>query len=330
MPTEFLFHAARSQTLALGTEPFAILADGDRTDGRLTCVEVWVPPGGGPPLHRHAREDEAFYVLEGTLGLAVEGEQLTVPAGSFAWAPRHRAHRFFNSTSQPVRMLVFMVPAGIEGAFRAASSPVPAGTRVAPAPDTAGLAAFMAACAEHEIDLDPRSAGPAPRSSAYVLSPASAETLSMVGDVYYLLATAAQTDGQFYLHEALIPPGGGPPPHIHTREDEAFYILSGTLSLEVEGRRHQAGSGTFVWAPRHQKHRFVNESSEEVRCLVLALPAGVEGMFRTCGSELPAGSTTPVPVTPEAIGWVLEQCPLYGITIALPDGVPPEASPPQP
>ncbi len=298
MSREFISHAASAETLALGTEAFALLADGARTNGQLTCVEVWVPPGGGPPLHRHALEDEAFYVLEGALPLEVEGRSWPVPAGSFAWAPRNLRHRFTNATKTAVRMVVFMLPAGIEDAFRAASPGLAPGTRAAPAQDPGLLARFFDACGSRGIDLDPVADAPAAGTTPYVASLETAEAISLVGDVYSLLATGQTTGGALYLHDAMVPPGGGPPPHSHVREDEAFYVISGTLTLEIEGKRLLAPAGSFVWAPRGQVHRFFNGSDAPVRCLVLALPAGFERMVRAAGTPVPPGTTTPVPPTP--------------------------------
>jgi quercetin dioxygenase-like cupin family protein len=47
------------------------------------------------------------------------------------------------------------------------------------------------------------------------------------GDVYSFLVTGAETGGAYFAMEAIVPPGGGPPPHIHTHEDETFYVVEG-------------------------------------------------------------------------------------------------------
>ena len=46
------------------------------------------------------------------------------------------------------------------------------------------------------------------------------------GDEYRYLATGAQTDGTYFMLEAMVPPGAGPPPHVQTREEEGFYMSS--------------------------------------------------------------------------------------------------------
>ena len=84
-----------------------------------------------------------------------------------------------------------------------------------------------------------------------VREPDEGESVSLVGDVYRFLATGDETDGRYAMLEAIVPPGGGPPPHIHSREEESFYVLEGEITFQdVErfllpavdvGRRSAAG-----------------------------------------------------------------------------------------
>jgi uncharacterized cupin superfamily protein len=81
------------------------------------AMEATEPPGGGPPLHRHSREDEWFYTLEGELTLWLDGERIVLPAGNGAFAPRGRPHTFKNCSDKPVRFIVMASPGGIEEFF---------------------------------------------------------------------------------------------------------------------------------------------------------------------------------------------------------------------
>jgi len=56
-------------------------------------------------------------------------------------------------------------------------------------------------------------------------------TIAVVGDVYRFLATTADTDGKYAMWEAFVPPGSGPPPHVHSREEESFFILEGEITV---------------------------------------------------------------------------------------------------
>ena len=99
------------------------------------------------------------------------------------------------------------------------------------------------------------------------------------GHLYKVLA--AETGGAVTVMEAVFPPGVGAPPHTHTHEDEAFYILEGEMTFEIEGHHLplQLGAGGFVLAPRGGRHAFRNDSTRTAKMLVLALPGGLERMF---------------------------------------------------
>ncbi len=74
-----------------------------------------------------------------------------------------------------------------------------------------------------------------------------------------VLAGGDRTDGQVIFGEALLPPmTGGPSLHVHTREDEAAYVIEGVLTVQIGDRRLDAASGTLVWLPRNEPHTFAN------------------------------------------------------------------------
>ena len=75
--------------------------------------------------------------------------------------------------------------------------------------------------------------------------PGEGRTIAVVGDVYRFLATGEDTNGKYALWEAIVPPGGGPPPHVHSREEEGFYILEGEITLH-DRRRAARGDGGDV------------------------------------------------------------------------------------
>lgn len=93
------------------------VARGEQTNGALTALDIAVPPGEGPPLHVHTREDESVYVLEGELRFKLDGELSATPAGSFVFIPHGVVHCFQNVGEEPGRMLVTFTPAGMEGFF---------------------------------------------------------------------------------------------------------------------------------------------------------------------------------------------------------------------
>ncbi len=66
-------------------------------------------------------------------------------------------------------------------------------------------------------------------------TPPQGRTIAVVGDVYRFLATGDDTNGKYALFEALVGPGGGPPPHVHSREEEGFYVLEGEITFTING-----------------------------------------------------------------------------------------------
>jgi quercetin dioxygenase-like cupin family protein len=113
------------------------------------------------------------------------------------------------------------------------------------------------------------------------------------GNVYTVKAGAETTNGALSVLESSIPPGSGPPLHVHTREDEAFYVLSGQLEFHVGDRRFIGNSGDFVFVPRGTPHRFKNRSVHVARTIFVYTPAGFEKFFIAAGE--PAVPGMPIP-----------------------------------
>ena len=99
------------------------------------------------------------------------------------------------------------------------------------------------------------------------------------GDIYRFLVTGAESGGAYFAMEATVPPGGGPPPHIHRYEDETFYVLEGECRLLLADEWITAGAGDFVNVPRGTVHRFQNQGTETMRVILTFTPAGIEKFF---------------------------------------------------
>ena len=101
-------------------------------------------------------------------------------------------------------------------------------------------------------------------------------TFNMLGTTMRLLATAVGTGGRFTVFEQVTPVGWGPPRHIHSREDEIFYILDGAYELHVGDERKTVSSGASAVLPRHIPHGFRNVSPTPSRLLTVVAPGGLE------------------------------------------------------
>jgi quercetin dioxygenase-like cupin family protein len=159
---------------------------------------------------------------------------------------------------------------------------------------------------------------PSMTNNATINKPPQGRTVAVVGDVYRFLAVGEDTNGKYALWEALVPPGGGPPPHVHSREEEGFYVLEGEITFTINGNRVVATAGMFANMPVGTPHSFKNESDKPARMLISVAPAGLEKMFFEVGVPLPEGATTALPPTKEEIEKLLAIAPKFGIEIRLP------------
>jgi quercetin dioxygenase-like cupin family protein len=99
------------------------------------------------------------------------------------------------------------------------------------------------------------------------------------GDLYRFLVTGEETGGAYFAMEAVVPAGGGPPPHIHRNEDETFYIVEGNVDIRLGDELIAAGPGAFVSVPRGTVHNFHNPGPDPMRMILTFTPAGIEKFF---------------------------------------------------
>ncbi len=132
------------------------------------------------------------------------------------------------------------------------------------------------------------------------------------------LATAEDTQGQFALIEGVARKGNVPPPHIHHREEETFYVVEGEMTVSVGDRTTKATPGTTVTVPRHMVHSFAIDS-EQLRVLILVTPAGMDGWFKEFSVPAPAMTLPPAAeVSYSEIEKMLAAAPKFGIEFVLP------------
>ena len=129
--------------IGLVGDTYTIVLSGKDTDGQYCLIDMHVPPGGGPPPHRHDFE-ESFTVLEGEIETVFRGEKSIVRAGETVNIPANAPHQFQNKSEKPARLLCLCSPAGQEEFFMEVG--VRVATRTSPPPklDEAAQAAFKA------------------------------------------------------------------------------------------------------------------------------------------------------------------------------------------
>jgi quercetin dioxygenase-like cupin family protein len=149
------------------------------------------------------------------------------------------------------------------------------------------------------------------------VSPGEGKTLWVAGELLTLKMVREDTDGAFTLLEEVTPPQGGPPPHMHSREDEAFYVLEGEFEFMVGDRVIPVTAGSVVYGPRGIQHAFKNVGAAPGRMLVLVMPAGLEKFFEEVG-EPTTDPSSPPPFGPAEIERLLAAAPKYGQEIPPP------------
>jgi mannose-6-phosphate isomerase-like protein (cupin superfamily) len=124
-------------------DTYTVLLTGADTAGRYCLIDMHVPPGGGPPAHRHDFE-EMFSVLAGEIEVTFRGARIMLRAGQTANIPANSPHQFRNGSAQPARLLCLCAPAGMDEFFMSVGVPVARRTTAPPELDPEAEAKFKA------------------------------------------------------------------------------------------------------------------------------------------------------------------------------------------
>ena len=122
-------------------------------------------------------------------------------------------------------------------------------------------------------------------TKAYGVENTEGEVLNMLGTDIRVLA-GRRTGSSFSLMTIRLPPGQGPPPHIHDDEDEAFYVLEGQMRFKAGTDEWVLGAGGFVYLPRGLMHQPMVEGEHPATALAVLSRSGLEDFFAEFSSEL--------------------------------------------
>lgn len=148
MQTAKLLGPSDGKTGQLGGIGVRFMIDAAQSGGGFSLVEHPMPPRAlGAPLHRHSREDEYSYVLEGRVGAQLGEDVVYGETGDLIFKPRGQWHAFWNAGDQPARFLEIISPAGFEEYFERV-------TALFAADGPPDLAAVVTVAAEHGLELD--------------------------------------------------------------------------------------------------------------------------------------------------------------------------------
>jgi quercetin dioxygenase-like cupin family protein len=153
------------------------------------------------------------------------------------------------------------------------------------------------------------------------LQPGHGEALWFLGFLVTIKASSETTAGAVTVIEHLGPRGSGSPLHMHSREDEWFYVTEGELTFWVGGQLINAPAGSFVYGPRGIPHTFT-VSSEQARFLLVTEPAGFEEFMRALAEPADRLEIPPAPSAPPDMTAVATLAAEHGIEILGPPGIP--------
>lgn len=122
-------------------------------------------------------------------------------------------------------------------------------------------------------------------SRAVIVQPGTAKELHAFGDTLTVLLGGEQTGGALTVMFDITPPGGGPPLHVHSREDELFQVVEGRVSYYADGQWTEIGPGGAVFFPRGVPHRYRNVGTTPSKHWILTTPSGFEHFFAACAEE---------------------------------------------
>ena len=148
-----------------------------------------------------------------------------------------------------------------------------------------------------------------------IVEPNKGRHIAVAGNINTIVASKEDTGGTYSFVEAKVFPGGGPAPHIQTREHEGFYVIEGQITFKVNKQRLEAKPGTFVDVPLNVLHSFKNETDETAKLIIILSPPGLEQLFVEVGLEVSDINTKPSPFTNEQIQKLPSIASKYGMEI---------------
>ena len=156
----------------------------------------------------------------------------------------------------------------------------------------------------------------ATQRNVVVVPPGEGYAVWSVGDRMTFKVRSEHTGCDFVLMEMTVVPGGGPPPHVHLREDEMYYVLDGEITFLRDEATFSAGRGTAVFMPRGKVHTFTNRTDKPAKALVWASPSNFEAFMMEFGIPC-ADCPTPPSFDPAMLERLMKASERYGLEILL-------------
>lgn len=133
-----------------------------------------------------------------------------------------------------------------------------------------------------------------------------------IGHLMSILVSSEDTNGSFSLIHGYEIKGLEPPPHVHTREDESFYILDGEINYTVDHEVFHARKGDWIFLPRNVQHSF-QVQTDQAEVIIHLSPGGFEKYFMEMSEPAKALIIPPRPDGPPDVQRIIETAARYGV-----------------
>ena len=147
------------------------------------------------------------------------------------------------------------------------------------------------------------------------VAPNAGKSFWLTTDRHTFKLVGADTNGAFTLIEVIARPEFGPPPHIHHRQDECFYVLEGEFEFTYEGRTFTAGAGSVVHLAKGRVHTHRAAGNRPARALNVTTPAGVEKFIEEAGTPVTDPAAVPAPPAMPALEKIVAIAVKHGIEV---------------
>ncbi len=117
----------------------------------------------------------------------------------------------------------------------------------------------------------------------------------MLGGLYEVLLSSDETNGATTITQMTMPAGMGPPPHVHHGVAETVYVVEGTITYHIDGRKVDGGPGSLFRVPADTRERF--EPTSKAKVVVTYEPGGMDKFFAEAGEPAQRREIPPAPVS---------------------------------
>jgi quercetin dioxygenase-like cupin family protein len=157
-----------------------------------------------------------------------------------------------------------------------------------------------------------------PNATPMVVGPGDGTRVWAMGVHVTIKVRSKDTNGAYSIFEDIIPPGAGPVPHTHTKEDETIFVIEGQLRAWLGGQQYDLKVGDFVHMPRGVEHYFKNVGDTHTRMLLSYTPGGFEQWFIDIGKPVGLDPKVSPPITNADIAEAVEAAKRYGVQFEKP------------